>query len=278
MADNNLPLPPTHHLLTAALVAIAIGVTWYFTKQHNEKIQQAIKETVTAEMIKIGASTQSKGHVVDYAEIERRLKESMGRDLLGEIKKTNGTIASLNTAVGEVKGEVKGLKETKTGSVNVTPAPDGSFSSLLQQNRGSLPSLTSINLDYKNQQLTGLWNNNTEVFTVGNTTWRTDNDGARAAVSLKRDVFTDAAKKNHLGKTEEIEIIDSNVFFPMSEIERISPIPKYTVYLGGSIDSKTGQKRIGGFITNHITKQIGITGGYINGGTMLGVSYTFGKK
>lgn len=279
MTDNNLPLPPTHFLLTGLLVAIAIGVTWYFTRQSNEQIKLAVKETVTAEMKEFGKSMQSKGVIVDYSEIERRLRESMGTPLLNEIKKSNGSISSLQTTVGEVKGEVKNLKEIKAGttSLNLLPAPDGSFSTALVQNRGSLPSLTSINLDYKNQQLMGLWHNNTEVFNVASTTWRTSNDGVRAGASIKRTVYSDTSKATKIGE-ETIQITDSNVFIPMSEIERISPIPRYTVFLGGSVDKNTGIKRIGGFVTTHVTRQVGITAGLVNNGAMLGLSYSFGKK
>lgn len=276
--ENSLPLPPNHFLITALLVAIAIGVTWYITKRgSDERVVAAIQNTVSAEMKKYGISTQSTGTVTDYAGIEKRLRDTMGKELLAEIRKTGSAISSVSTAVGEVKGEVRSIKREGI-SIELPQTPDNSFSAVkLSQNRENLPPLTSISLDYKNNKLSGTWTNNTEDLIISNSVWKTSEDGIRSAITAKRIVYLGQDKTNKIGE-EDIPIIQNNISVPLSEIQRLAPIPKYSVFLGGSVDSKTGEKHLGGFVTTHVTRQIGITGGYINNGALLGVSYTFGKK
>ena len=258
------------------VLILAVGGTYYFLSKKQEKERRAFEETVTAEIKKLGNSLQAGGNIVSYQDLEKRMEASLGKKVTEEIRKTNGTLASLTTAIGEVKGQIVGLKP-QTGTFE-----NGSFKIELEQNRLQLPPLSSINLNYDATKpgltgLTGNWKNYTEVFTMAFGEWRTSQDGVRSAVTLKRDVYKDSEKKEKLG-SENIELGNAESYFSTDKIYKISTPPKYMVILGSVFDLKTGKKYPSFIFDTKINRSIGISTGYINKNYLLGFSYTFGHQ
>jgi hypothetical protein len=272
--------PPTHHWFVLLLVAgCAVGITQYLTHLDNEKYRKALEDTITARMQKFGDSTQNAGNAVNYDELVKRTASVLGPQMAAEISRTNGSIQSLALAVGEVKGQIQGLKQPPQGE----RLSDGSFSTSLEQNRGVKPPLASIDLKYdaKKPGLTGLdgqWRDYKEVFTAGFGEWRTGNDGVRSAITLKRDVYRDEAKTQKVGPTEPIEIVNADAYFPTSSIERLAPFPKYGLFIGGAVDSKTGKTNPSILIDKYFYRDFMLTTGYVNKGYVLGAKWTFGKQ
>jgi hypothetical protein len=244
-------------------------------QQHRyQKLETALKETLSAEFKKLGNSAQTREVLVDYSELESRLKVSLGKEVMDEIQRTNGRISSLTTAVGEVKASVENLKP-----VEGTKTSNGSFSTSLEQNRGALPSLTTLQLNYDASQpgLTGLkgaWLNNSEIFTASFGSWRTEKGGLRNAVSLKRDVYNSAGVK--IG-SEPIEVQNADSYISSDTIQSYTTPPKYTIFLGGSLDSRTKKTAPSVYIDTKIYKNLGVTAGYVNHGYLLGGSLSFGR-
>lgn len=260
------------------LVLISCSLTYFFIQRSQEKYRLALEATISAEFKKLGNAYQAQGHVIDYADLEKRVSAALGPQVMAEIGKTNGTLQSLTTAVGEVRGSVERLQVPPEG----VKEKDGSFSTSLDQSRGGLPSLTTLKLQYDPKKegltgLTGLWDNHTEKFSMSYGEWRTGADGARAAVSLKREVYKDPSKTIKLGE-EPIEIINADSFFSKDMIARVAPFPKYSIFLGGAVDSQTGKTNTSFYVEKHITRRFSITTGYVNRGYLLGGVYTFGNQ
>lgn len=273
---------PVHHPQWFILLLVAggaVGVTQYLTHLDNEKYRKALEDTVTAKMQKFGDATQNAGNAVSYEELVKKTAGILGPQMAAEISRTNGSIQSLALAVGEVKGQIQGLKQPPQGE----RLSDGSFTTTLEQNRGSKPSLASLDLKYdaKKPGLTGLdgkWQDYKEVFTAGFGEWRTANDGVRSAVTLKRDVYKDDAKTLRVGSSEVIEIVNADAYFSTANIERMAPYPKYAIFVGGAVDSKTGKTNPSFLIDKYFYRDFMLTTGYVNKGYVLGAKWTFGKQ
>jgi hypothetical protein len=277
---NTTPPIKFHWSVLVIVIVITFVFTFYILDRKHEKERKAFEDTVSAEMKKLGDSLQARGSAVSYEDIEKKVRDTLGKEVLDEIKKTHGSIESLSTAVAVVKGQIEDLKPPIVPGVR---KEDGSFKVALEQNRPNLPALTMIDLSYDASKpgltgLTGKWFNYTEVFSTSFGQWRTFNDGVRSAVTLKRDVYKDPDRKEKVGTTENIEVSNADFFFTTDMIRKYAPPPKYTVFFGGAVDSKTGKTNLSFYLEKKFTSEWGITSGYVNRGYLLGTSYTFGHQ
>lgn len=282
MSETPVSKPPIkfHWSILVLVIVITFVLTFYILDRKHEKERKAFEDTVSAEMKKLGNSLQARGNVLSYEDIEKKVRDSMGKEVLEEIKRTHGSIESLSTAVAVVKGQIADLKPPTTPGVRLA---DGSFKVVLDQNRLTLPPLTMVDLNYDATKpgltgLTGKWFNNTEVFTASFGEWRTSSDGVRSAVTLKRDVYKDPDRTQKVGSTENIEVLNADSYFTADMIRKYAPPPKYTIFFGGALDSKTGKTNPSFYIEKKFTREWGITTGYVNKGYLLGTSYTFGHQ
>lgn len=278
MSDEKVVPHKTHWFVVILVCVATFFITRYMSVQENDKYRKALEDTITARLEKIGTATQMQGNVVNYDELENRLRNSLGADLQRQLDRTNGTIQSVTNAIGEVKYQLANLKTPPTGERK----DDGSFTTTLEQNRNNLPSLTSLSLSYdaKKPGLTGLngtWNNYSEVFNISHAEWRTSDDGLRAAARLKRTIYRDANKTQKVGE-EEINIENADAYFSKENVEHMAPYPAYSVFVGSSFDKDTGRKHLAFYFDTRVTKRVGVTTGYVNQGYFLGTSFTFGKK
>ncbi len=251
---------------TFLLMALAAGAVWYWQGQVRQRDLAAIQSTVTAQLEKIGKATQPRGNVVSTEDLEKRIREGLGRELLAKIAKANGTAESLVVAVGEVKGQV-----SKLASVPVAARDDGSFDATLVQERK--PPLAQVDVAWKpGQPLSTYWTSYTEQFKVQVGQWRTGEDGARAAISLERHVLRDGRP---LG-TEQIPIPEANAYFSTDMIRRQVPVPRYT-FFAGSLVNRTGTHGVL-MVQKHLNRSLSLTTGWTTDHSVLVLgSYTFGS-
>ena len=280
MADQPsiIHVPATHSILNAVVLVVAIFGTWWLTKQSNEQYRLALNETNAAQFLQLkNQIAQLQGNVVTTAELEKKVKETMGPEFTRFVKEQNGTLTSLAVAIGELRGAVTNLKPPVAG----VKTEDGGFKDVaLSQNREGAPPLTGVKLNYDPKipgfgGLTGQWLNNTERFTASYGSWRTENDGVRSAVKLKREVSGPDGKT--LGE-ENVPLIDGDAFFSTDMIAKTAPTPKYTFMLGTSYDNTTGKKRVSSLIGQQITPTWGVATGYVNNGWVILTTYRFGEK
>lgn len=281
--DNHihLPAPPVKLTVTALNLLILVGAvaaTWWFTKQSNEKYMQALNETNTAHFQKLeNHVAQLQGSVVTTGELEKKVRESMGPEFTRFVNQQNGTLTNLAVAIGELRGAITTLKPPVSG----TKTEDGGFKDVnLAQNRDGAPSLTGVRLSYDPKQpgfggLTGQWINNAERFTASYGSWRTEHDGMRSAVKLKREVTGPDGKK--VGE-EDIPLVNGDSFFSTDMIARTAPTPKYTFMFGASYDNATGKKRTSALVGQQLTPTWGLATGYVNNGWVVMSTYRFGEK
>lgn len=257
-------------------VALAVGLTWWFTKQSNEKYLQALNETQTAQFqVLKNEIAQLRGNVLTQADLEKKVKETMGPEFVKFVSKQSGELTNLAVAIGELKGDVKNLRPPTGGTKTET----GGFNDVILTQNRTIP-LTSIKLAYDPKLpgfsgLTGNWTNNTEKFTAAYGEWRTEHDGSRAAVKLKREVFGPDGGK--VGE-EEVPLVSGDAYFSTPSIARTAPTPKYTFMAGLSYDTTTGKRSLAGLIGTQMTPTWGMATGYTNHGWTVLSTYRFGQK
>jgi len=274
-------LSESFNLVFKVAILCAVGYWLVVLTKGQDKQREALNETI-GQMKDLGNGiVQARGYIETQAELERKAREAMGNDFLKEIRATNGNIVTLATAVGELKATVVYLKE-----VGGVKRPDGSFSTSapIQQDRAGAPPLTSIGLRYDASKSTltealagSRWENHKEVFKINFADWRTEHDGLRSALSLKREVYKDDNKTIKLGE-ETINLGQVDAFYSQNEVLKLSASPKYTIFVGGSVDGQTGRTRPAFYIEKKLTRSTGVTSGYVNGGYFLGGSWSFGKQ
>ena len=259
----------------------AIGY-WLFLLQSGQRRLELAQDETLVQMKALGNGlVAARGHIDSTAEIDKRARELMGAELMREIRSTNGQVVSLVDVVGKLAATVVNFT-----AVTGTKKADGSFSTTIpiEQDRLGSPALTSINLKYDatkptlTEALAGSkWENHKEVFKVNFAEWRTENDGLRSAVSLRRQVFKDDTSTIPLGKEEIIPLNSVDAFYSKNEVLKLSTPPKYTLFIGGSVDQSTGKKYPSFYLDTKVTRTVGVTTGYVNRGYILGASWSFGK-
>ena len=262
-----LPAPPIRFTANAfhiLLLAGAVALTWWLTRQDNEKYRQALSETANAQFQQISHDVAKlRGNVVSQGDLEKKVRDTMDPALNRFVSQQNGQFTNLAVAIGELRGAVTTLKPPTGG----TRADDGSFKDVtLSQNRDGAPPLTTVKLSYDPKQpgftgLSGQWSNNSEKFTTTLAGWRTEHDGMRSAVHLKREVIGPDGKK--IGE-EDIPQTSGDAFFSNDAIARTAPVPPYTLHIGSSYDKYTGRKRLAGLIGTQLTPNDAVTTGYVN--------------
>jgi len=252
------------------IMLIAIGITWWVTKRNLPT--QAIAQTQMAQFQALSDKVdQLAGHVVTQSDLEDKVKAQMGSAFSAAVAKQDGTLTNLATAVGQIQGQLSAM-----GQTTVQKTPTGGFSTTLNQDRGAAPPLTSVNLTYDptSSGLKSQWDNHTEKFTASYGEWRTSGDGARAALTLSRDVYNGSVKVG----TEQIPLVNGDAYFSQSDIARTAPTPKYTFMIGSSYDMQTGKPHLSGLIGKQFSPVSGIATGYVNNGWTVLYTYRFGTK
>ncbi len=280
MADQPsiINVPATHSILNAVVLVVAIFGTWWLTKQSNEQYRLALNETNAAQFQQLkNQIAQLQGNVVTTSELEKKVKDTMGPEFTRFVSQQNGTLTSLAVAIGELRGAVTNLKPPIAG----VKTDDGGFKDVaLTQNRDGAPALTGVKLNYDPKipgfgGLSGQWLNNTERFTASYGSWRTENDGVRSAVKLKREVTGSDGKK--VGE-EDVPLVNGEAFFSTDLIAKTAPTPKYTFMFGASYDNATGKKRTAAIIGQQVTPTWGVATGIVNNGWVVMSTYRFGEK
>lgn len=272
------PSSQNHYVFTLILVALAVAGTIWYMKEDQDRYRRALEETVRTQFATFGAAAQAQGHVVNYDELVKRAKAEIAPELMTEIRRTNGTLTSLSVAIAKVEGKIEGLKPPTV----FTRDPDGSFKTTLEQSRGALPPLTSLELDYNAKDpnpktaLKGNWKPYTENFDLKFLKWTGAEGGFRTAAQLERSVTDD--KGIQIGQKETIPIKSNEAYFLKDDLQRLAPAPKYSIFVGASVDTRTGKKSLAVIGDKYITRNFSITSGYVNGGALLGGRFTFGKQ
>ena len=282
---DSAPLPSHHHYTYITIIALLVIATGFYElhNRSNEQYRKAMEETITTKFEQFGKSTQAQGHVVDYGEIAKIVQANMDPKLTAEIQRQNGTINNIAVALGEVKGVVAGLKPPSADTVRQA---DGSFNTTLEQNRGTLPPLTAVQLAYNAKDpnmktaLVGQWVPNDEMFNLKFVKWTGENGGFRSAAQLERTI-KDHKSGSQIGSTETIPIVSSDSFFLKEDLQHVAPFPKYTFTLDTSIDLTKGYKGWEFTTTKWITRDWGTNVGYAvqgpNKQIKFGVSGNWGK-
>lgn len=271
------------HGHTLLWVVLGVGITvvgmrWWM-KHQMEAMAQAYTETATAQFQKINDHmAQMEGHVVTTGQLEEKVKDVMGPELNKFVAAQNGTMVSLASAIGQLSGSLNNLAPIAAGNGAKTDA--GGFQNVtLQQSRGGAPPLTSVKLNYDPQApgigLTGAWANNTERFTASFGEWRTEHDGLRSAVTMKREVLD---LSGHSLGVEQIPITGGDAYFSSDQIARTAPSPTHTLMLGSSYDVHTGKQRPGVIMGEQLTPTWGVATGYVNNSWLVMSSFRWGHK
>jgi hypothetical protein len=244
------------------------GIVYLMHKASEERYIQAIKESTQAQKV-LGDALAAAGHVVDYDEVAKRTKAAMGGDVMAEIRKTNGSVTTLTNSIATVAYEVKNLR---TQDTTFKPNADGSFIHTFVQNRTPPLGALTLNYDPKRQinPVQGSWADYREVFDIGATTWRTENDGVRVATVVKRSVFDGTGAP--VG-SESLKIDKSDTFIPKDELRRFAPFPKYTFNILTSIDTVNGAKGFTFDTTKWFRRDLGITLGYTRTGPAKQINF-----
>jgi hypothetical protein len=230
----------------------------------------ALQDTLRAEFKLLGPSAQAQGHLLDYTELAKKVKETMGPELAAEIRKQGGRV------VASVQGTALVPGSEVSQHSDPPDLPNGGFDTTVVQGRPSgLPPLTEARLRYvPNLGLTTNWINYSEQYKLNFATWRTDKDGMRAGASLSREVFDPEGKS--LG-TEQIPLTGAEAFFPGSEVRRVESFPKYGIGLGIGRD-ELGRTRPNLIFEKHLTRNWSIMTGYVNGSSLILGKYTWGRN
>jgi len=164
---------------------------------------------------------------------------------------------------------------------------DGSFKIVLEQNRDTLPPLTSVSLTYDAKDpnmktaLQGKWIPNQEKFSIRTLKWTGPENGFKFATELDREVFSPDGKTK-IGQTEHLNIISSDATFLKDDLAKIAPFPKWTVSLDTLIRLNDGKKGFDFGTTKWMTRKWGINTGYSQVGKdqqiKFGASFNIGNQ
>jgi len=267
----------------AAIVALGC-YGFYYLNEKSDKNTKALQDTIVQMKTLADGTVIMRGDIKTAAELERQARIQMGKDFMEQVKLTNGTVTSLHTIVGELKASVENF-----GKVVGEKKPDGSFSTIIDQDRGKdKPPLTSVSLKYDATQKTltdalrgSQWLNNKSVYKIELGEWRTDKDGVRSAASITRKVYKDDNQTVFIGE-EKVPILSADAIYSTDDIQRLPSPPKYNFLAGTIHDSNTGRNGFIGILDTKVTRKIGISTGVaiIGGNTnyMLGTTYSFGRQ
>lgn len=246
-----------------ALMALSAFITWGIQEHRHAKQLQALQETVEARFEQIGKATQAQGHVVDAQQLAFRVKDILAPELLREISRQGGRPVSVVAATGDVPATV--LPHQPVPVVVSGPG----FTGTAVQDRGGLPPLTAAAFAFDpGEGLKVSWQNRAETFRLGFAQWRTGGDGLRAAARLTREVD---------GQAEEIPLTAADAYFPASEIQRLAPVPKWSVGFGLGRDA-AGRTSPNVLVERHLSRNWSIETGYVNRGGLALVKFTWGNQ
>lgn len=251
------PIRPWFVFVMMALTGV---IVWGIQEHRRAQQLVALQETVEARFEKFGKATQAQGHVADAQQLAYRVKEILAPELAREISRQGGRIVSTVQATGTVPASVlphQVVVIETPGQVVTVP-----------QDRGGLPPLTSAQIVTDASGLRVGWVNREERFKLAFASWRTGGDGLRAAARLSREVD---------GKAEEIPLTAADAFFPASEIQRLAPVPTWSAGFGVGRDA-LGRTRPNVLFERHLTRNWSVETGYVNGGGLALVKYTWGFK
>ena len=254
------PIRPWFVLLCMGLSAF---IAWAVTDHVRGREVLALQETVTAQQVQIGTATQAQGHVVDAQQLAFRVKDILAPELLREISRQGGRPVSVVAATGDVPATVLPHQP-----VPVVVRGSG-FTGTAVQDRGGLPPLTAAAFQFDpSEGLKVSWQNRTETFRLGFAQWRTGGDGLRAAARLTREVD---------GQAEEIHLTAADAYVPASEIQRLAPVPKWSVGFGLGRDA-AGRTSPNVLVERHLSRNWSIETGYVNRGGLALVKFTWGNQ
>lgn len=256
--------PVHHHYLITIVGMLIMGIVGYFiATRTKDKTQQAMQETNTTPFQTYGNAAQAHGTVVDYALIAKLTKGEMAPELYAAINKQNATINQLSIAVGRVDGKIENLKPPTV----MERQTDGSFKTVLEQNRGTaLPPLTSVSLDYNAKDpnmktaLQGKWIPYVENFKFKSIKYTGPAGGSKAAAEIERTVTN--SDGTQVGPTENIPIVTNEAFFLKDDFVHLAPFPKYTFTLDTVINLNDGKKGYDFNSTKWMSRNWGINTGF----------------
>lgn len=245
------------------LMALSASIAWGVQEHRHARQLEALQETVEARFQQFGKATQAQGHVVDAQQLAFRVKEILAPELAREITRQGGRIVSTVAATGSVPASV--LPHHPVPVVVQGPG----FTGTAVQDRGGLPPLTAAAFAFDPAEgLKVSWQNRAETFHVAFAEWRTSGDGLRAAARLTREVD---------GKAEEIPLTTADAYFPASELQHLAPVPRWSAGFGVGRDA-LGRTRPNLLFERHLTRTWSLETGYVNGGGLALVKYTWGNQ
>jgi hypothetical protein len=217
--------------------------------------------------------------------------------------KSNSTLQSLTTVVGQIQGRVSAFEAMPAAAFSQhQDAATGALSGLAldeirKDSAGKpLPPISRITTSYDPHQkdpvaaLRGtFWTHNREDFTISTGDWKESGKGGmKTSVSLKRSVYQvdplDPAKWIPLG-TEEIPVNEGNTVYRPAGLQPTPPqVPRWTAMIGASKSGAISGATASGasaykpvaIIDYRFTNKLGIFAGAQQDGAIGGVSYRFG--
>jgi hypothetical protein len=199
-----------------------------------------------------------------------RVEATLGKPLLSEITGSGGTVVETLLATASVPAVVSNPETTQTSMAGVANT------ARLVQDRGGNPPLASVAVSFTPPFFTTTWTSYQETFTVATTSWRTAENGLRAALRLTRHV--NDASGAPVGAPEEIPVTNADAYFPAPEVLRLYPQPTWSFGMGPATEMRTGKSHLMGVFGKQWTRQWGTDFGHVNGNTFAIVRYTGGFK
>jgi hypothetical protein len=262
------PIRPWFVFMMMALsFAAGVGFMKLRGNPSAEKQATALASTNQAQFKALdNGAALAAGHTPTQKEIDAIVSAKLGAAVAREIRKQGGAITATAQATGTVQGNVSELVPLPT-----VPGLEGEarYVGSEVQDRHGLPPLTAVHFIYDQKDgLKMAWDNQTEKFDLSYSSWRSDDEGLHAAMRLTREVN---------GKSEDIRLTDANVFFPASEVTRITPLSKGDVGIGPFLDQRTGRTKPLLYTSKRWTRSLS-TGAVLipNVGYALIVTHTFG--
>lgn len=260
----------SHPILTLALMALAAVGTWAWMERKQEAQVAAVVSTAETRFHRAGVAAVAQGHVTDAREARRIVKRNLGPELARETTSAGGTVVGTLDATAEVPAAVSSPEPAQTSTAGAAT------NARLVQDRGGNPPLASVAVRVEGGQVIAQWTANRERFHLSTATWRGAADGLHAGLRLSREVFSPDGVQ--LGGREEIPVTGADAWFPAAEVQRLAPMPTWSLAAGTATDSRTGRAHPIVIYGRQWSRHWGTDFGHVNGNTFATVRYTGGFK
>lgn len=279
MIDRYLP-----YVKALAFIAIAslLVILWNQNRDLRGEVAgfKAVTATLGVDFKKVGDGYVAQGKVFkDQLDAIQQAQAAQGGELTEYMTKNGYKVDTIYAGMGKVDASVNDLLRT-----NVTPTTNGSFQDVkLTQNRGGLPPLTGVSLNYDattldpSKRLTGSWINNQETFKVSTIEWIKKDKSYAGTIRVSREVRENTPSGFRLLGTEEIPMKNATATFDESRFPTVAEPSRWTIMAGPVYDVNRMKWAPGAGFNYRVSKSFSVTGGVAGSGILLWGGYTFQK-